>query len=166
MKKLVAAMMILVASTTALVGCGTEKTNTEVNSNTEAAVEKAPLEELLNQMVEGGAVRMPMPVDETLAQEAYHIDLEVVEEYAIAQTGISPGPGLIVMVKAKEGQLDQAKANMEALLEAQVGNAFYPAEQEAAEKAEIMVEGNYVALFILNDEVKESTVKMFTESTK
>lgn len=166
MKKLVAAMMILVASTTALVGCGTEKTNTEVNSNTEAAVEKAPLEELLNQMVEGGAVRMPMPVDETLAQEAYHIDLEVVEEYAIAQTGISPGPGLIVMVKAKEGQLDQAKANMEALLEAQVGNAFYPAEQEAAEKAEIMVDGNYVALFILNDEVKESTVKMFTESTK
>ena len=166
MKKLVAAMMILVASTTALVGCGTEKTNTEVNSNTEAAVEKAPLEELLNQMVEGGAVRMPMPVDETLAQEAYHIDLEVVEEYAIAQTGISPGPGLIVMVKAKEGQLDQAKANMEALLEAQVGNAFYPAEQEAAEKAEIIVEGNYVALFILNDEVKESTVAMFTESTK
>ena len=166
MKKLVAAMMILVASTTALVGCGAQKTNTEVNSNTEAAVEKAPLEELLNQMVEGGAVRMPMPVDETLAQEAYHIDLEVVEEYAIAQTGISPGPGLIVMVKAKEGQLDQAKANMEALLEAQVGNAFYPAEQEAAEKAEIMVEGNYVALFILNDEVKESTVAMFTESTK
>ena len=166
MKKLVAALMILVASTTALVGCGAEKTNTEVKSNTEAAVEKAPLEELLNQMVEAGAVRMPMPVDETLAQEAYHIDLEVVEEYAIAQTGISPGPGLIVMVKAKEGQLDQAKANMEALLEAQVGNAFYPAEQEAAEKAEIIVEGNYVALFILNDEVKESTVKMFTESTK
>ena len=166
MKKLVAAMMILVASTTALVGCGAQKTNTEVNSNTETAVEKAPLDELLNQMVEGGAVRMPMPVDETLAQEAYHIDLEVVEEYAIAQTGISPGPGLIVMVKAKEGQFDQAKANMEALLEAQVGNAFYPAEQEAVKKAEIIVDGNYVALFILNDEVKESTVKMFTESTK
>ena len=166
MKKLIAAMMILVASTTALVGCGTEKTNTEVNSNTEAAVEKAPLEELLNQMVEGGAVRMPMPVDETLAQESYHIDLEVVEEYAIAQTGISPGPGLIVMVKAKEGQLEQAKANMEALKQDQIGNAFYPAEQEAAENAKIIVDGNYVGLFILNSEVEQTAIDMFQNSTK
>ena len=128
MKKLVAIMMILVASTTAFEGCGSEKPKTEAGSGETAAVEKAPLEDLLNQMVEAGAVRMPMPADETLAQENYKIDLATVEEYAIAQTGISPGPGLIVMAKAKEGQVDQVKANMEALLEAQVGNAFYPDE--------------------------------------
>lgn len=165
MKKFVAILTLLVASTTAFVGCaGGEQTKVESGTNQETAADKAPLEDLLNEMIEAGTVRMPMPVDETLAKEAYYIDTEVLEEYAIAETGISPGPGLIVMVKAKDGQLDAAKANMEKLLEAKIGNAFYPDEKEAAEKAEIMVDGNYVALFILNDEVQETAVTLFNES--
>lgn len=166
MKKFVAILMILVASTTALVGCSSGKPQVEAGSGEAEAVEKAPLEELLNAMIEEGLVRMPMPIDETLANEAYHIDTEVVEEYAIAETGISPGPGLIVMAKAKEGQVDAVKANMEALLQDKIGNAFYPAEQEAAENAEIIVDGNYVALFILNEEVEETAINMFKESAK
>ncbi|MGL5676170.1 MAG: DUF4358 domain-containing protein [Cellulosilyticaceae bacterium] len=164
MKKFAAILMIAVASTAALVGCsGGDKPQVEAGSGDNQAVEKAPLADLLNAMIEAGAVRMPMPVDETLAQEAYQIDLETVEEYAIAETGISPGPGLVVMAKAKEGQVDAVKANMEALLEAKVGNAFYPDEQEAAKNAEVMVDGNYVALFIINDEVKEDIIKLFEE---
>lgn len=162
MKKFAAVLMIALASTTAFVGCGSEKAQVESNQ----AVEKAPLDELLNQMLEQNIVRMPMPVDETLAQEAYHIDLNVVDEYAIAETGISPGPGLVVMVKAKEGQLEQAKANMEALKQERIGSAFYPDEQEAAENAEILVDGNYVALFILNSEVAPQAVEMYNNSTK
>ena len=164
MRKFVAIMMMAVASTAALVGCSGEQTQVESGTNTQ--VEKAPLEDLLNQMLEQNLVRMPMEVDETLAQEAYHIDLNVVDEYAIAETGISPGPGLVVMAKAKEGKVDEVKANMEALLQDKIGNAFYPAEQEAAENAEIIVDGNYVALFILNSEVEQTAVDMFNNSTK
>lgn len=163
MKKLAIIGMIALASMATLVGCGDNQT--QVESGNEVVVVKAPLDTLLNEMVEAGAVRMPMPVDETLAKDAYKIDPEIVEEYAIAETGISPGPGLIVMVKAKEGQVDAVKANMEQLLEEKIGNAFYPQEQEAAEAAEVIVDGNYVALFILNDEVKDSTITMFKEST-
>ncbi|MGL4345402.1 MAG: DUF4358 domain-containing protein, partial [Cellulosilyticaceae bacterium] len=113
-----------------------------------------------------GAVRMPMEIDETLAKDIYRIDVDTVESYGIAETGISPGPGLAVIAQAKEGQLDAVKANMEQLLEDKVGNAFYPDEKEAAEKAEILVEGNYVALFILNDEVAADAVKLFEDAVK
>lgn len=166
MKKFAAIMMIAVASMTALVGCSGEQTKVESGSSAEVQVEKAPLEDLLNDMVAENIVRMPMTIDETLAQEAYHIDLDTVDEYAIAETGISPGPGLVVMAKAKEGQVDKVKENMEALLEAKVGNAFYPEEREAVENAEILVDGDYVALIIVNSQVQETAVKMFKESSK
>lgn len=163
MKKFAAIMMIAVASTMALVGCSGEQTKIESSS---AQVEKAPLKDLLNEMMEEKIVRMPMEVDETLAQEAYFIDLDTVDEYAITETGVSPGPGLIVMAKAKEGQVEKVKENMQALLDAKAGNAFYPEEREAMEQAEIIVEGNYVALFILNDEVEETAITMFQDSKK
>ena len=166
MKKFAAIMMLLLASTTAFVGCTNNQAPNNNGSEQVVVVEKAPLNELLDDMIAQNLVRMPKPIDETLAEEAYHIDPNVVEEYAIAETDISPGPGLIVMVKAKEGKVEEAKANMEALLQDRIGNAFYPQELEAAENAEVVVDGNYVGLFILNDEVKDTAMKMFEESTK
>ena len=72
-------------------------------------------------------------------QEAYHIDLNVVDEYAIAQTGITPGPGLIVMVEANEGKLDNVKAAVEQIKADKVGSAFYPEERDAAELSQVEV---------------------------
>ena len=166
MKKLIAVLMVAVASMSALVGCGSSN-NTDSSTGQSAGstqeVSKGSLQDMLNAMLESGAVPMAMEIDETLAQEAYNIDLNVVEEYALAETGRSPGIGLIVMVKAKDGQVEAAKANMEALLQTKIGNAFYPDEVEAAEAGEIIVDGNYVALFILHDEVKADTIAMFNE---
>lgn len=165
MKKFMAIIMLAVVSTTAFVGCTSGEGTTEMATPApESTVQKEPLKDLLAKMIEAGSVRMPMEADDTLATENYKIDLANVEEYAIAQTGISPGPGLVVMVKAKPGQVEAAKANIDALLEAQIGNAFYPNEKEAAEKAEVIVEGDYVALFIVNDEVKDVTMQLFKDS--
>lgn len=167
MRKFFAIMMIAVASTSALVGCGGNQTPVENSGNSTgdnaqvAEVKKMPLSDLLNQMLEQKLVRMPMPIDETLAQDAYHIDLNVVDEYAIAETGVSPGPGLIVMVKAKPGKLEEAKTNMETLLHDRIGSAFYPEEKEAAEEASIVVDGDYVALFILNEEAEKTATDLF-----
>lgn len=164
MKKFAAIMMIAVASTGALVGCSTGKEESKVEQT--QGVEKAPLTDLLSQMVEEGAVAMPMEIDETLAKDAYFIDAEILEEYALTETGRQPGIGLIVMVKAKDGQVDAAKANMEKLKEAKIGLAFYPDEQDAAKNAEILVDGNYVALINVHEEVKDTVVNLFKDSTK
>ncbi len=164
MKKILVVAMMTLVGATMFTGCAAGDTTEQTATPTpgaEASVQKEPLQDMLAKMIEAGAVRMPLEVDDTLATEHYKVDLENVEEYAIAQTGISPGPGLVVMVKAKEGQVEAAKANMEALLDAQIGNAFYPEEKEIAENAEIIVDGDYVALFLIHDDFREATMAIF-----
>lgn len=156
-------MLALSLSMGALVGCSNGGSNEPTGQEQTVSVSA---DQIVKDIVELGAIRMPMEVDETLAKDVYRIDPETVESYGIAETGISPGPGLAVVAKAKEGQLDAVKANMEQLLQDKIGNAFYPDEKDAAEKAEIRVEGNYVALFILNDEVAGDAIKLFEDAVK
>lgn len=119
------------------------------------------VQEIANAMVEKEYVMMPKPIDDQVAQEVYRINLDNVEEYAIADTGRSPGVGLVVIAKAKEGKVEEVKASMEQLLQDKVGSAFYPDEQEAAENAEIRVDGPYVSLFIINDTMQDEAMQMY-----
>ena len=52
---------------------------------------------------------------------------------------------------------------MEEVLADKIGQAFYPAEQEVAENATIEVDGNFVALFLLNSEVEADAEKMYND---
>ena len=158
MKKSIMLIVTLILCMSMLAGCGGGTAPEVVPTITSG--------EIVSQMVEQGFVRMPMEIDEVGAQERYRIDLGFVEDYAIAETGISPGPGLIVVAKAKPDQVQNVVANMEKLLEDKVGNAFYPDEVEAAQQAEVIVNGPYVGLLILNGEVKDDGIKMFNDLTK
>ena len=60
-----------------------------------------------------------------------------------------------MVVKAKEGKVDDVKASVEQVLQDKVGSAFYPEEKEVAENAEIKVDGNLVSLMIVNSEIKD-----------
>lgn len=150
MKKALLVMISMILFAVTLVGCGS--TN---------QVASFSVKQLVNEMVNKGYVTLPKEVNETSAQEIYHIDLNNVEEYAIADTGRSPGIGLIVITKAKEGKVDAVKASMEQLLQDKVGNAFYPDEQVAAERAQLRVDGPYVSLFILHEEVENDALAMY-----
>ncbi len=117
-------------------------------------------------VVEEGYVRMPMEIDETQAKEMYHINMDDVENYGIAETGISPGPGLIVVVKAKDGKVDAVKEAVEQIKADKVGSAFYPDEKDVAEKATVEVNGNFVSLFLLNEEVAAEAENFYKDAIK
>ena len=111
-------------------------------------------------------VRAAAEIDDTIASEIYHLNLDDVEDYGILETQISPGPGFIMVVKAKDGKVDAVKASVEQVLQDKVGNAFYPAEKEIAESAEVKVDGNLVSLFILNSEVASDAQATYEELIK
>lgn len=119
---------------------------------------------LVSSVVDAGYVRAALEVDEKTAIDSYHINLDDVEEYAIVETQISPGPGFMVAVQAKEGKLEAVQKAVESIKADLVGKSFYPAEQEAAEKATVKTSGNIVYLTLFNDEISgEATA--FIEKT-
>ena len=165
MKKIKLMMMALLVSVVA-VGCSSASNGETNTPATEETTSNVSLKEIATQLGEKEYIIMPLEISDEEAKEIYHVNTDVLEDYGIAKTGRMPGVGFAFMVKAKEGKLEEAKAIVEQVKADQVGNAFYPDEVEAAQSAEILVNGNYVALFILNDEVKADAIKLYEDAIK
>lgn len=173
MKRKVIGMLMCGILAVSAMGCSAKNESPESNNGTnveqgaeENTAKEINVKEVVDKMVEAGYIRMPMEMDETTAKDMYHINLDDVEEYAIAETGISPGPGLIVMVKAKEGKLDDVKASVEKIKEDKVGQAFYPDEQEAAENSKVETVGNVVYYTLFNSTINEEAQGALAEMLK
>lgn len=167
MKKILVSALIAVMLGATLTGCGNK--NTGNSSNIEEGTEQTSsvsAKEVVAKLNEEGYVRMPAEVDDTMAKEIYHLNLDDIEDYGILETQISPGPGLIIVAKAKEGKVDAVKASVEEVLQDKIGNAFYPEEKEIAENAEVKVNGNLVSLFVLNSEVASDAESKYDELIK
>ena len=143
MKKILISGLILVMMSSVLVGCGK---NSDVSSNITS-------KEIAKKLIEADYLISPKEVDSDMVEEVYHLNLDDVENYAIYETERRPGPGFIMIVKAKDGKVENVKNSMEKVLEDKVGQAFYPEEQEVSESAEVRVDGNLVSLFIVNSDV-------------
>ena len=154
MKKILVSMLIAVMVGATLTGCGNK------NSGNSSSVEQSTQQtnsvsakEIVEKLNEKEYVRAAAEIDDTMASEIYHLNLDDIEDYGILETQISPGPGFIMVVKAKEGKVDEVKASVEQVLQDKIGSAFYPEEQEVSESAEVKVDGNLVSLFIVNSDV-------------
>ena len=154
MKKILVSTLIAVMIGATLTGCGNK------NSGNSSSVEQSTQQtnsvsakEIVEKLNEKEYVRAAAEIDDTMASEIYHLNLDDVEDYGILETQISPGPGFIMVVKAKEGKVDEVKASVEQVLQDKIGSAFYPEEQEVSESAEVKVDGNLVSLFIVNSDV-------------
>lgn len=167
MKKILVSTLIAIMIGATLTGCGNKNvgnsSSTEQNEQQTSSVSAKDVVEKLN---EKGYVRAAAEIDDTMASEIYHLNLDDVEDYGILETQISPGPGFIMVVKAKEGKVDAVKASVEQVLQDKIGNAFYPQEQEIAESAEVKVDGSLVSLFILNSEVASDAQSTYEELIK
>lgn len=167
MKKILVSTLIAIMVGATLTGCGNKNngnsSSTEQSKQQTASVSAKDVVEKLN---EKEYVRAAAEIDDTIASEIYHLNLDDVEDYGILETQISPGPGFIMVVKAKDGKVDAVKASVEQVLQDKVGNAFYPAEKEIAESAEVKVDGNLVSLFILNSEVALDAQATYEELIK
>lgn len=164
MKKFLISVLAATMIGASFIGC---TSNSESSKVQESQVNlSVSAEEMANKLVEEGFVVMPMPVDESMAQEVYHLNLDDVDEYGIAETGRSPGNSLVIIVKAKDGKVDSVKDSLNKVLEDKIGKAFYPEEKEIAESSEVVVDGNYVSLFVLPKEQLEEAKNLYKEQFK
>ena len=167
MKKILVSTLIAIMVGATLTGCGNKNTgNSSSNEQSQQQTASVSAKDVVEKLNEKEYVRAAAEIDDTMASEIYHLNLDDVEDYGILETQISPGPGFIMVVKAKDGKVDDVKASVEQVLQDKVGNAFYPEEKEVAESAEVKVDGNLVSLFILNSEVASDANATYEELIK
>ncbi len=168
MKRFLVTALATAMIAVSLVGCGGNKGSEEGNGtkveDTQDKYADVSPKEVVQQLVDGGYIVMPMPIDDAMATEMFHINMDDIEEYSIAKTGMSPGIGFAMVVKAKDGKVDAVKEAAEKVLADQVNNAFYPEEKEVAESAKIRVDGNIVSLMMFNPEVSADAEAAYDEA--
>ena len=167
MKKILVSALIAVMVGATLTGCGNKNLgNASSAEQSTQQTNSVSAKEVVEKLNEEGYVRAAAEIVDTVASEIYHLNLDDVEDYGILETQMSPGPGFIMVVKAKEGKVDEVKASVEQVLQDKIGSAFYPEEQEVAESAEVKVDGNLVSLFIVNSEVASDAQATYEELIK
>lgn len=167
MKKILVSTLIAIMIGATLTGCGNKNTgNSSSTEQSEQQTASVSAKDVVEKLNEKGYVRAAAEIDDTMASEIYHLNLDDIEDYGILETQISPGPGFIMVVKAKEGKVDAVKASVEQVLQDKIGKAFYPEEQEITESAEVKVDGNLVSLFILNSEVASEAQSTYEKLIK
>lgn len=171
MKKKFFAVLLSGVMAMSVVGCGNtnkaedNNSNTNVESSTEATTSVA-VKDIVDAVVNAGCIRMPAQADDDMAKDLYNLNLENIEEYAIAETQITPGVGLVMVVKAKEGKLDEVKSNVEAYRTAKLDGFNYPEEAKVYEASKVESVGNIVYYAVFNEEVSEAGQQAIADMLK
>ena len=163
MKKLLVSALIAIMVGATLTGCGDKNVG---NGSSVEQTSSVSAKEVVEKLGEEGYVRMPAEIDDTMANEIYHLNLDDVVDYGILVPGITAQQDEIIVVKAKEGKVDAVKASLEEHLKDLLSQRLYPTYMEAAEEAKVEVNGDLVSLFILDSEIKESVEEQYYKLIK
>lgn len=171
MKKKICAILLSSLMVVSMVGCTNNTDKVENNNeqnveNVENVTSSVSVKDLVNEVVSKGYISMPAEIDDTMAVDVYGLNLENIEEYAIAETQMSASTGLIIAVKAKEGKLDNVKSNIDAFRTSRLEGFNYPAQAEAYEKSKVEAVGNIVYYAIFAEEVEADAQKVIADMLK
>ncbi len=90
------------------------------------------------------------PITEEMLQEMFKLDLGLVEDYAAEMPMIGFHPDRVIILKAKEGKVDELVAQLEAARTEMIGNGMtYPANIEKIQSAKVVSKGDYVAFLLV-----------------
>lgn len=149
--------------------------NFKVNANPELSsvrydittvVERSGVEALAYAIMEAAQTGKLMELDAQIMEENYFFHMDAYEELVAYQPMMTAQPTTIVIAQVKDGQMDTAKADFQAYLEAVKGTlGFYPACAEALEKAQTVESPDGKHLMLVSTwENNDDAVKLFNET--
>ena len=150
------------------VGCSSKdasnNNNSVVENNSAAEESSVGAKEVLASILEKEYIPMPVEADDATATDMYHLNLDDVDEYGIAETGRSPGIGFVAIAKAKKGKLESVQASFEQIKEDMVAKAFYPDEVDMAKTLTVETIGDFVYMAVFYEDINEEAQKFIKES--
>ena len=166
MKKILAVLLAALMTSAVMVSCGdntgSSSSSSSVSSEVENNISSATSEEVYDAInaafaekyPDAGMVipQMPMEVDETTLKDKFGITTDMVEDYKGEIAGSMTNCDMLLVVKVKEGKMEEVKAALEKAKEDQtiqfehygvMGNI----ERTAA--AKVVENGNFAALIMV-----------------
>lgn len=151
MKKIISILMTILLVATMLVGCSNGNKEKESNGLKEGAT----LSDIVDKIQSDIGIAMGSPVDDTMLKDIFGVNKEDVEEYAGQMSMVMTSSDTFLIVKAKEGKVEDIKTALENRRETIIQGQYLPAEIEKANAGKVYTNGNYVALMVLGDTMVE-----------
>ncbi len=125
-----------------------------------------PEEALANAILEAAQASAMFQLDQATLAENYGFHLDAYDAIAAFQPMMTAQPTTVIVAHVKEGQMEIAKADFAAYLEAVKSTlGFYPATAEALEQAQVVQSGDDAYLMLVSTwESNDMAVSMFHEA--
>ena len=161
MNKKVSLASLILACGIIATGCGddkTENTNEPVDNNVEQTESESTenseisVASILDKIKAAyGEDYLPnVPLDEEMVKETFKLDLGLVEEYVAEMPMIGVHPDKVLIVKAKDGKVEDVVAQLEAARTDMIENGLnYPMNLEKVQSAKVVSKGNYAAFLLV-----------------
>ena len=169
-KKTLALVMVLLVIVSAFAACSKGGDNSSSNSQPSAGSQPqsssnpsstpaagVDLQAIVDKINEEIGIAMPTEMDEEMLVQAFNLNADDFEQVAAVGTMVNTKVNNVVLVKAKEGKADAVKASLEAKLEqlTKTFETYLQDQYEVAKAGKVVVNGDYVALLVLEDIVGE-----------
>jgi len=163
MKKLATILTIALALMLALTGCANNaatttttaaETTTTTTTTTAAAVKDVAIDDIIKAVIPEELSMTMLETDSEMVKELTGLDLSMVEEGKYFDPAMNVKCFTVYAAKAKDAaNVDAIKAAFEVRLKAQQDAfaQYLPDQYEFATKGQVVTEGNYVLLVILED---------------
>jgi hypothetical protein len=149
MKKFAVTLAAVTLSALAFAGCGSQ---TSAKNPTAAEVYDS-IQTVFNETYGHEAIEnMPTEVNDTILAEKFHLSADEVDSYAGVIAGMMTNCDELVVVKAKDGDIENVEAALnQALEEQREAFSWYAVmyNPERMESAKVVTEGDYAALLIV-----------------
>ncbi len=166
MKKILAVLLAALMASAVMVSCGEKNGNSgspsSVSSEAQNTISSATSEEVYDAInaafaekyPDAGMVipNAPMEVDETTLNDKFGITTDMVEDYKGEMAGMMTNCDMLLVVKVKEGKMEDVKAALEKAKDDQTAQFEWYAVMGNAERtaaAKVVENGNFAALIMV-----------------
>lgn len=155
--KILATLLALTIATTSFVACSKTPTdNSSSSSQTTPGVtltEGTTLEDIVNKISEEIGLQMPAPIDEAILNDLFHINSDMIEEFAGFYSMVMTSSDNVVAIKAAPGKTLEVVGALEQRKTDVVDSfaQYLPDQFEKAQAGKVITKGDYAFLLILGD---------------
>lgn len=144
---------ILIGGT--FVSCGAEKPSSGSDLEQQKDIN---VKESVTKIETEIGMAMPGDLQEQELKDIYGVNMDNIEEFSGRNAMVMPGVDFIGIFKAKDGKVDDVKADLQKILDKKKTDAYTPILEDTINQAKIIVNGDYLGLFILQSDPEGTEV--------